>query len=74
MPLLRLVLYAVLFVFILRIIIRFVFPIVNATRIVRKQMDQMRDAGRQPNAPSAPPKPQPKDRGGEYIDYEEVKD
>lgn len=74
---LRVLLWSFIIVMIFRFIARFVFPILNITRLtqdrLRQMQQQMEDMQqKQSNPPPAQQQTQ-KVKEGDYIDYEEVK-
>jgi hypothetical protein len=70
---LRIFLLSLLFIFLVRFILRFVIPLFRITSAVRGQMKNMQGAGQRPMAPPPQSRPQQKSRKGDYIDYEEIK-
>jgi len=69
---LRIFLLSLLFIWLFRIVLRYVLPILRITSGVRRQMKHMQESQSQGQA--APPQSQThKARKGDYIEYEEVK-
>ena len=67
---LRIFLLSLLFIWLFRIVLRYVLPILKITAGVRRQMKHMQQSQGQP----APPQSRPQQaRKGDYIEYEEVK-
>jgi hypothetical protein len=66
----RILLWAFIIGMIFRFIGRFVFPILNITRMTQDRLRQMEDMQHQQKAPSGTSS---QVEEGEYIEYEEVK-
>jgi len=68
----RYLLLTLLFIWLFRIVLRYVIPILKITSGVRRQMRHMQQGPGQ--AQSVPPQSRPQQsRKGDYIDYEEIK-
>lgn len=71
------IIWLLIIFFLLRIVFRFFFPIIQITRMTHKQMRRMQDqlkdmANQQANAESST-KRNKSSLQGEYIDYEEIR-
>lgn len=74
---LRILLWSFIIVMIFRFIARFVFPILNITRLtqdrLRQMQQQMEDMQQKQSNPPSAQQQTHKVKEGDYIDYEEVK-
>lgn len=79
MILIRFIVWSIVLTVIVRFIFRFLFPVVQMTRMTASKMQQMQqqmqDMQQRQQQPTPPPvaKSKPQSVDGEYIEYEEVK-
>ena len=73
---LRIILWSIVLIFIVRLVVRFLFPILQITKMAQDRMQQMQqqmnEMQQKTNTPAPTPK-KPKAVDGDYIEYEEVK-
>ena len=74
MSLFRLILWGILLFFIIRFVMRFLYPLFQAGRMVQSKMrDMQQQMDKMQEQQNAPTNSKPTVKEGEYIDYEEVK-
>ncbi|HTM67156.1 MAG TPA: hypothetical protein VL093_12590 [Flavipsychrobacter sp.] len=69
----RILLWAFILGMIFRFIGRFIFPIMNITRVTQDRLRQMQKQMEDMQQQKTPPRPSSQVEEGEYIEYEEVK-
>ena len=74
---LRIILWSIVLIFIFRFIIRFLFPILQMTKMANERMQQMQkqmnDMQQKNETQAQQAKARPRVADNDYIDYEEIK-
>jgi len=71
--LLRVILWTIILMMLLRFVVRFLFPVINASKTINDRLKQMQQQMNDMQEKQQTKKPTPTVKQGDYIEYEEVK-
>lgn len=69
----KIIFWSIILIMLLRFVMRFLFPVVKASKTINDRLKQMQQQMNEMNERQQDKKAAPKVKQGDYIDYEEVK-